>query len=86
MFFLENGVFRGMAVDSIGNIGISEVFYVPDNSTVTIAIDLGSQTMVMPEFPSFLVLPLFMIATLLAVIVYSKKRNKSQEPQEPHRS
>jgi hypothetical protein len=27
-----------------------------------------------PEFPSFLVLPLFMVATLLAVIVYRRKR------------
>jgi hypothetical protein len=26
-----------------------------------------------PEFPSFLILPLFMIATLLAVIIYKKK-------------
>jgi parallel beta-helix repeat protein len=28
---------------------------------------------VIPEFPSFLILPLFMIATLLAVIIYKKK-------------
>jgi hypothetical protein len=28
---------------------------------------------IIPEFPSFLILPLFMIATLLAVIVYRKK-------------
>jgi len=29
---------------------------------------------VIPEFPSFLVLPLFMVTTLLAVIIYRKKR------------
>jgi len=29
---------------------------------------------VIPEFPSFLILPLFMVATLLAVIVYRRKR------------
>jgi parallel beta-helix repeat protein len=29
---------------------------------------------IVPEFPSFLILPLFMIATLLAVIFYRKKR------------
>jgi hypothetical protein len=29
---------------------------------------------VIPEFPSFLILPIFMMATLLAVIVYKKKR------------
>jgi len=28
---------------------------------------------VVPEFPSFLILPLFMIVTLLAVIVYERK-------------
>jgi len=32
---------------------------------------------VMPEFPSFLILPLFMIATLLAVTVYRKKNTIS---------
>jgi len=37
---------------------------------------------IIPEFPSFLILPLFMIATLLAVIVYKRKhqtRNKKRE-------
>jgi parallel beta-helix repeat protein len=34
------------------------------------------EIIIIPEFPSFLILPLFMIATLLAVIVY-KKRAKS---------
>jgi len=29
---------------------------------------------IVPEFPSFLILPLFIIATLLAVIVYRRKR------------
>jgi len=29
---------------------------------------------VIPEFPSFIILPLFMIATLLAVIVYRRKQ------------
>jgi parallel beta-helix repeat protein len=31
------------------------------------------QIMIFPEFPSFLILPIFMMATLLAVIVYRKK-------------
>jgi len=37
---------------------------------------------IIPEFPSILILPLFMIATLLAVIVYKRKhqtRNKKRE-------
>jgi hypothetical protein len=32
---------------------------------------------IVPEFPSFLILPLFMIATLLAVMVYKKKGVKT---------
>lgn len=34
---------------------------------------------VIPEFPSFLILPLFIMATLLAVIVYKRKVQKSSE-------
>ena len=30
---------------------------------------------VMPEFPSFLILPLFMMTTLLAIIVYRRKHS-----------
>jgi len=40
------------------------------------------EIVIVPEFPSFLILPLFMIATLLAVIVYKRKhqtRNKKRE-------
>ena len=33
-------------------------------------------TTTIPEFPSLLILPLFMIATLLAVIVYKRKRRR----------
>jgi parallel beta-helix repeat protein len=32
------------------------------------------EVVIMPEFPSFLILPLFMIATLLAVIVYRRRK------------
>jgi hypothetical protein len=35
-------------------------------------------TDVVPEFPSFLILPLFMIATLIAVIVYKRKHTVRQ--------
>jgi len=34
---------------------------------------IGDDYYVVPEFPSFLILPLFMIATLLTVIVYKRK-------------
>jgi len=29
---------------------------------------------VIPEFPSFIILPLYMIATLLVIIIYRRKR------------
>jgi len=35
----------------------------------------SDQYAIVPEFPSFLILPLFMIATLLAVIVYRRKHS-----------
>jgi hypothetical protein len=34
------------------------------------------EVVIIPEFPSFLILPLFMIATLLTVIIYRKKHAK----------
>lgn len=43
---------------------------------------LQSVTPLIPEFPSFVVLPAFMLATLLTVIVY-KRRN---DPIKPHRT
>jgi len=43
------------------------IYFVYEHSTLEIVI--------IPEFPSFIILPLFMIATLLAVIVYRKKHN-----------
>ena len=39
----------------------------------------GQDYTVIPEFPSFLVLPLFMVATLLAVIVFRRKHSKLTE-------
>jgi len=40
------------------------------------------EIVIIPEFPSFFVLPLFMVATLLAVIVYKKKNT----PENKHRA
>jgi hypothetical protein len=37
------------------------------------------QIFIVPEFPSFLMLPLFMIATLLAVMVYKKRGVKTSQ-------
>jgi len=44
------------------------------------------EVIIIPEFPSYLILPLFMIATLLAVIMYSKETSKSRKLQWPHKS
>ena len=42
-----------------------------ESYTIIVEQDLDS----IPEFPSFLILPLFMIATLLAVIIYRRKHS-----------
>ncbi len=34
------------------------------------------QVIIIPEFPSFLILALFMMATLLAIMVYTRKKDK----------
>jgi hypothetical protein len=47
------------------------LYFTYNHSTQTVLIQ---GTHVIPEFPSFIILPLFMIATLLAVIVYKRKR------------
>jgi len=57
---------EGVAADSGGNV------YVADNYNHR--IQKLPRVLVIPEFPSFLITPLFMIATLLAVIIYRRKR------------
>jgi hypothetical protein len=44
------------------------IYFTYEHSTLEIII--------VPEFPSFLILPLFMMATLLAVITYRRKYSK----------
>jgi len=39
----------------------------------TFTTSASEEIIIVPEFPSFLILPLMMIATLLAVIIYKKK-------------
>jgi parallel beta-helix repeat protein len=48
------------------NMSLSILYFSYEHSTLEIII--------VPEFPLFLILPLFMTATLLAVIIYGKKR------------
>jgi hypothetical protein len=61
-------IFNYVASDlpSSGGIGLRTFF--------TEASFSNLNTIIIPEFPSFLVLPLFMIATLLAVIAYRRKQ------------
>jgi len=61
----------------VGNYTVEAIYdiYSADTSvnmtgTQEITLKLG---FIIPEFPSFLILPLFMIATLLTVIVFNKK-------------
>jgi len=49
----------------------SYLYFTYNHSTKTVHVQ---GTSVIPEFPSFLVLPLFMIATLLAVIAYRRRK------------
>jgi hypothetical protein len=52
--------------------------YSQDNSSHEVKI---LATKIIPKFPSFLILPIFMIATLLAIAVYKRKRARGVEPQ-----
>jgi hypothetical protein len=52
-----------------------ETSYTNPTTTITISWKIkDTNVWVIPEFPSVLILPLFMIATLLAVIAYRRKR------------
>jgi hypothetical protein len=57
---------------SVFMIGPSEGWAVGTNGIIL----RWNGTQWIPEFPSFIIAPLFMIATLLAVIVYKKKKLK----------
>ena len=49
------------------------------HSTHNVAVDLNVATV--PEFPSFLILPLFFITTLLSALIYRKRRQRLVESQ-----
>ena len=63
-------------LSSIGNPEkIRLAFYTYDLYLEEIVNSISGDNIIIPEFPSFLILPLFMIATLLAVIVYRRKHH-----------
>jgi len=62
----------------IANYFVEATYESHSNSTETMMMTGNKQItiplpFIIPEFPSFLILPLFMIATLLAIIVYKRK-------------
>jgi parallel beta-helix repeat protein len=57
----------------VGNSGVWNIPYVIDTKNTDYYPLMASY--VIPEFPSFLILPLFFITILLAVIVYERSRN-----------
>jgi len=61
--YCTNVTYILIAVDNVNNIITTE------------EMGYGYQYHVIPEFPSFLILPLFMIATILAVIIYKRKHS-----------
>jgi hypothetical protein len=60
------------------SFGISPIDYTQQLATEITDYSLLIQTEgpIIPEFPSFLILPLFMVATLLVVVVYRRKLMK----------
>jgi hypothetical protein len=59
-----------IAYNTITDGNYTYVYFTYHHSTETVQI---ISTSAVPEFPSFLILPLFMIATLLAVVIYKKR-------------
>ena len=65
----SSGIFVEMAHEAISQAGRY-------TTTISVLIRITeSNIWVVPEFPAFLVLPLFIISTLLAVIVYRRKHS-----------
>jgi len=64
----------------VGNYTVEATYDIhSDQTTVNMTenqqITLTLAGFIIPEFPSFLILPLFMVATLLAVILYRRKQS-----------
>ena len=68
-------MYSGPYQNESGSDGIADTPYIPDNNPYAMqhAVDYYPLMHPIPEFPSFLILPLFFITTLLAVIVYRRR-------------
>ena len=65
----STGILVETSTDEIHQMGD----YVTNSSLLSVITD--SSVWIIPEFPSFLILPLFMIATLIVVIIYRRKHS-----------
>jgi hypothetical protein len=67
----------------VGNYTVEATYETHSNSTImnemtgNQAITLALEDFVIPELPSFIILPLLIAATLLAVVLYRKKKERS---------
>ena len=67
----------------VGNYTVEATYDIYSASTSMNMIDneqitLKLEDFVIPEFPSILILPLFIIATLITAIIYQRKATKSK--------
>jgi hypothetical protein len=67
----ETGAMVEIAIGYFNHTGIYATQY-----SLRAALVNTNRWLAVPEYPSFVILPLFMIATLLAVMVYKRKRTK----------
>jgi hypothetical protein len=75
--FLVSGLGSGRIFVDLTNYGINS-YDTSDNQRVVKNALIWLSSGVIPEFPSFLILPLFLTATLLAVITYKRKEKLSK--------
>jgi len=71
--------YSGPYQNESGSDGIGDTPYIPDNSTYNTAYPVDYYPLMhpIPEFPSFLILPLSFITTLIGVIFYRKRMTRS---------
>jgi hypothetical protein len=79
---LEDTVYNATIPEFPYCTNVTYIIIAEDNANNTVTTEgMGYQYHVIPEFPSFIIVPLFMIATLTASIIYRRKHSK--QPQKP---
>jgi len=64
----------GVISNIVFTVNVLNTYYL-ENPTDELITFTNLEKSIIPEFPSFIILPLFMVATLLAVILYRRKHN-----------